>query len=238
MQQTLDGSGSELADALKYVDEQMLVSMNDPQKQAIRPLLVRPLMQTFAVIVQPTEAEINKVWAAQVLEPFRRDLQTKYPFATESKLEASNAEIGQVFGPEGAVAKFFNTTIGPLVVRRGDALSAKTWANMGITLSPAVATAFPGWIAPLSANGVANQAASSEEAQTRFELQTVAVTGVSEYTIEIDGQSVRWKGQQQPWVSMVWPNPQGVPGSRITAFTPDGRKVVVLEENGHFGLKK
>jgi len=238
MQQTLDGSGSELADALRYVDEQMLVGMNDQQKQAIRPLLVRPLMQTFAVIVQPTETEINKVWAAQVLEPFRKDLQAKYPFAADSRVEASNAEIGQVFGPDGAVAKFFNTTIGPLVVRRGDALSAKTWANMGITLSPAVANAFPGWIAPLSANGVANQAASSEEAQTRFELQTVAVTGVSEYTIEIDGQSVRWKGQQQPWVPMVWPNPQGVPGSRITAFTPDGKKVVVLEELGHFGLKK
>ena len=68
-----------------------------------------------------------------------------------------------------------------------------------------------------------------EEEIVRPELQTVAVTGVSEYTIEIDGQSVRWKGQQQPWVPMVWPNPQGVPGSRITAFTPDGRKVVVLE---------
>jgi type VI secretion system protein ImpL len=237
MQQTLDGSGSELADALRYVDEQMLVGMSDQQKQAIRPLLVRPLMQTFAVIVQPTEAEINKVWAAQVLEPFRKDLQAKYPFATESRVEASNAEIGTVFGPDGAVAKFFNTTIGPLVVRRGDSLSAKTWANMGITLSPAVASAFPGWIAPLSANGVANQA-SGEEAQTRFELQTVAVPGLSEYTIEIDGQAVRWKGQQQPWVPMVWPNPQGVPGSRITAFTPDGRKVVVLEELGHFGLKK
>jgi type VI secretion system protein ImpL len=237
MQQTLDGSGSELADALRYVDEQMLVAMSEAQKQVIRPLLVRPLMQTFAVIVQPTEAEINKVWTAQVLEPFRKDLQAKYPFATESRVEASNAEIGLVFGPEGAVAKFFNTTIGPLVVRRGDSLSAKTWANMGITLSPAVTSAFPGWIAPLSANGVANQA-GGEEAQTRFELQTVAVPGVSEYTIEIDGQSVRWKGQQQPWVPMVWPNPQGVPGSRITAFTPDGRKVTVLEENGHFGLKK
>ncbi len=237
MQQTLDGSGSELADALRYVDEQMLVGMSDQQKQAIRPLLVRPLMQTFAVIVQPTEAEINKVWAAQVLEPFRKDLQAKYPFATESRVEASNAEIGTVFGPDGAVAKFFNTTVGPLVMRRGDTLSAKTWANMGITLSPAVASAFPGWVAPLSANGVANQA-SGEEAQTRFELQTVAVAGVSEYTIEIDGQAVRWKGQQQPWVPMVWPNPQGVPGSRITAFTPDGRKVVVLEELGHFGLKK
>ncbi|CDG83176.1 type VI secretion system membrane subunit TssM [Janthinobacterium agaricidamnosum] len=237
MQQTLDGSGSELADALKYVDEQMLVGMSDQQKQAIRPLLVRPLMQTFAVIVKPTEAEINKVWVAQVLEPFQKTLALKYPFATESRVEASNAEIGQIFGPEGAVAKFFDNTIGPLVVRRGDALSAKTWANMGISLAPPVVASFPGWVAPLSAGGVA-AAASEGEAQTRFDLQALPGTGLTEYTIEIDGQALRWRGQAQPWVHMAWPNPQGVPGSRITAITPEGRSVVLLNEPGHFGLKK
>ena len=237
MQQTLDGSGSELAEALKYVDEQMLVGMTDPQKQAIRPLLVRPLMQTFAVIVRPTETEINKVWTAQVLEPFNRTLAIKYPFAPESRVEATDAEIGQVFGPEGAVAKYFNTTIGPLVVRRGDTLSAKTWANMGITLAPGVIASFPGWVAPLSAGGVAAQA-SAGEAQTKFDVQALGATGATEFTIEIDGQALRWRGQPQPWVHMVWPNPLGSPGSRISAITPEGRTVVLLNEPGHFGLKK
>jgi type VI secretion system protein ImpL len=37
---------------------------------------------------------------------------------------------------------------------------------------------------------------------------------------------------------MVWPNPQGVPGAKITALTPEGRNVVILDEPGHFGLKK
>ncbi|MET3132988.1 type VI secretion system protein ImpL [Oxalobacteraceae bacterium GrIS 1.11] len=239
MLQTLDGNGSELADALKYVDEQMLTGMTDPQKTAIRPILVRPLMQTFAVIVKPSESEINKVWIAQVVEPFQKTLALKYPFSTESKVEASNADIGVLFGPDGAIAKFFNTTIGPLVVRRGDTLNAKTWANMGITLAPAVVANFPGWIAPLSANGVAaNAAASGGEAQTMFDLQTLPATGATEYTIEIDGQQLRWRGQPQPWVHMVWPNPQGVPGSRISAITPDGRTVSLLNETGHFGLKK
>ncbi|WP_317205442.1 type VI secretion system membrane subunit TssM [Janthinobacterium sp.] len=237
MQQTLDGAGSELADALKYVDEQMLTGMSDQQKQAIRPLLVRPLMQTFAVIVKPTETEINKVWAAQVLEPFQKTLALKYPFTAESKVEASNAEIGQVFGPEGVVAKFFNTTIGPLVVRRGDALSAKTWAGMGIGIAPPVLTSFPGWVAPLSAGGVA-AAAAATESQTMFDLQALTAQGATEYTIEIDGQALRWRGQAQPWVHMAWPNPQGVPGSRITAITPEGRTVTLLNEPGHFGLKK
>jgi type VI secretion system protein ImpL len=239
MQQTLDGSGSELADALKYVDEQMLTGMTDAQKTAIRPLLVRPLIQSFAVIVQPAETEINKVWAAQVLQPFRQTLATKYPFATESKAEASNAEIGTVFGPDGAIAKFFNTTLGPLVVRRGDTVSTRTWANMGINLAPQVVTSFPGWVAPLAANGVANAAASSGgEAQTNFDLQALSAVSATEFTIEIDGQALRWRGLPQPWVHMVWPNPAGVPGARITAITPEGRSIVVFNESGHFGLKK
>ena len=237
MQQTLDGSGSELADALKYVDEQMLIGMTDAQKQAIRPLLVRPLMQTFSVIVRPTEAEINKVWAAQVLEPFNRTLALKYPFAGEAAVEATDAEIGQIFGPEGAIAKYFNTTIGPLVVRRGDVISAKTWANMGINLAPGVISSFPSWIAPLSAGGVAANAGAGE-AQTRFDVQALGATGATEFTIEIDGQALRWRGQPQPFVQMVWPNPRGVPGSRITGITPEGRTVVLLNEPGHFGLKK
>ena len=51
MQQTLEGNGSELADALKYVDEQMLTGMDAAQRQALRPLLVRPLLQAYAVTI-------------------------------------------------------------------------------------------------------------------------------------------------------------------------------------------
>ena len=239
MQQTLDGSGSELADALKYVDEQMLTGMTDQQKAAIRPILVRPLMQSFAVIIKPTEAEINKVWVAQVLQPFNQNLAVKFPFSAESRSEATNDEIGLVFGPSGTIAKFFDTTIGPLVVRRGDVLSAKTWAGMGVNLASPVISNFPGWIAPLSAAGVATTvAASSVEEQTMFELQALGTTGATEFTIEIDGQALRWRGQPQPYVKMLWPNPVPAPGSRITALAPDGRTVVLLNEPGLEGLKK
>ncbi|MES3024252.1 MAG: type VI secretion system membrane subunit TssM [Pseudomonadota bacterium] len=237
MQQTLDGNGSELADALKYVDEQMLVGMSDQQKQSLRPLLVRPLMQTFAVIVKPAELEINKVWTAQVLAPFEKNLAVKFPFTANARVEASDAEVGAVFGPDGAIAKFFDATMGPLVVRRGDTMSARTWANMGITLAPAVTGGFPGWVAPLAAGGVV-AGADAGVAQTRFDLQALQAAGATEYTIEIDGQQLRWRGQAQPWVHLVWPNPQGVPGSRISAITPEGRTVVLLNEPGHFGLRK
>ena len=235
MQQTLEGSGSELADTLKLVDEQMLTGMSDAQKQAIRPILVRPLMQTFAVIVAPAELDINKTWAAQVYEPFQKSLANKYPFAPSARIEASNLEIGQFFGPEGLVAKFVTTAMGPLVVRRGDVLAPRTWADMGISLSPQVVARFPGWIAPLGAGGVA---ATSTAAQTVFQIQPSPAPGTLEYTVEIDGQQLRYRNTPAQWTNMVHPSPQGAPGARITAVTFDGRTVELFNEAGQFGLKR
>ncbi|VXA92196.1 type VI secretion system membrane subunit TssM [Massilia sp. 9I] len=234
MQQTLEGSGSELADALRYVDEQMLTGMSDTQKAALRPLLVRPLTQTFAMIVMPSEAEINKTWQVQVVEPFQRTLAGKYPFAAGSNVEATPGEIGQIFGPEGEVAKFVNTAMGPLVVRRGDVLSARTWADIGITLAPQAVSGFPGWVAPLSSKGVA----SGNGPQTVFQILPQAAPGVLEYTLDIDGQQLRYKNSAASWTNMVHPGPQGMAGVRISAVTFDGRTVELLNEPGQSGLKR
>lgn len=234
MQQTLEGSGSELADALRLVDEQMLTGMSDAQKQAIRPILVRPLMQTFAVIVAPAELDLNKTWAAQVYEPFRKSLANKYPFAPAARIEASSQEIGQFFGPEGLVAKFVTTSMGPLVVRRGDVLAPRTWGDMGISLSPQMVARFPGWIAPLGAGGVA----AASAAQTVFQIQPSPAPGTLEYTVEIDGQQLRYRNTPAQWTNMVHPGTQGPPGARITAVTFDGRTVELFNEPGQFGLKR
>ena len=234
MQQTLEGNGSELAEALKYVDEQMLTGMTDPQKQMLRPLLVRPLIQTFAMIVLPSESEINKTWQAQVIEPFQKGLASKYPFAPSAQIQATPAEIGQVFGPEGAVSKFVGTTMGPLVVRRGDVLSSRTWADIGITLAPQAVSGFPGWIAPLSSNGVAATGAP----QNVFQLLPLTASGVTEYTIEIDGQQLRYRNTPPAWANMVHPGPTGASGARVSAVTFDGRTVELFNEPGQFGLQK
>ncbi|SEN28515.1 type VI secretion system protein ImpL [Duganella sp. CF517] len=235
MQQTLEGTGSELADALRYVDEQMLTGMSDSQKQAIRPILVRPLMQTFAVLIGPAEAEINKTWLAQVYEPFQQSLANKYPFSPNARIEAASTEIAQFFGPDGLIAKFATTAMGPLVLRRGDVLAPRTWADMGITLAPQTVARFPGWIAPIGAGGVA---AASAAAQTVFQLQPMPAPGTLEYTVDIDGQQIRYRNTPAQWTNMVHPGSQGVSGARITAVSFDGRSVEVFNEPGQFGLKR
>jgi type VI secretion system protein ImpL len=212
--------------------------MSDSSKAAVRPLLVRPLMMAFAVTVKPTEAELNKTWQAQVYEPFHQILAEKYPFAAHGNVEATATEIGQIFGPDGAIAKFVQTTMGPLVVRRGDSLTARTWADMGIQLQTDFASQFPRYVAPLAGGAAAAGAAAGGEAQTTFQIKPRLVSGLSEYTIEIDGQTLRYRMGTQEWNNFVWPSSRGQPGARVTAVTYDGRVVEVVSEPGRYGLEK
>ncbi|SFG93117.1 type VI secretion system protein ImpL [Duganella sp. CF458] len=232
MQQTLEGSGSELSEALRHVDEQMMAGLGDAQRQAIRPLLVRPLIQVFAGLVVPAEAEINKTWQAQVIEPFSRTLAGKFPFAPAGSAEASQAEIGQVFGPEGAIAKFVANSLGTLVVRRGDVLAPRTWADMGISFTAQTLQRFPAWMAPVAAGGVASTT------QTVFQLLPHAAGGLVEYSIEIDGQLLRFRNSVPQWANMVYPGPQGSSGVRISGVTPEGKVVELFSESGAAGLRR
>ncbi|MBI5333132.1 MAG: type VI secretion system membrane subunit TssM [Burkholderiales bacterium] len=238
MQQTLEGNGSELADALRLVDEQMLVGMSDRARATLRPLLVRPLMQAWAVTIAPAEAEINRVWTAQVLEPFQRTLADKYPFNAGAKIEAAPAEIAAVFGSDGAIARFTDKTLGPLVVRRGDVLTARTWADRGVRLSPAFTAGFPAWVAPVGGAAAAGGAAASEQPQTVFQILPLPAPGLTEYSVEIDGQLLRFRNTQAAWTNFTWPSSAGQPGVRIRGVTFDGRSVDFFIEPGRFGLEK
>ena len=245
MASTLDGGDSELAAVLKYVDEQMLVGMPDKARASLRPLLVRPLVQAFAVMTRPVETELNRVWVAQVHEPFSRTLAAKYPFDTTSRIEAAPTEIAKIFGADGAIAKFANDGLGTLVVRRGDTIVPRTWADVGIRLNEVFVQGFSGWVAPLegASGGGGGAAASSggsaaSTSQTVFQILPAGAPGLLEYTVEIDGQTLRYRNMAAAWTNFSWPNPAGAPGARITATTTDGRTIEVFNEPGRFGLER
>ncbi len=242
LQLTLEGQGSELVDALKLVDEQMLSGMPDNTRAVLRPMLVRPLQQSFAVLVPTAEQEINRVWQAQVYEPFQKQLAGKYPFSSSSRIEAAPADIAKVFGAQGAIAKFADQTLAGLVNRRGDTLQARTWGEQGIRLLPEFSTAFGSWMAGGEAAGgsaaTAGAGGGAAADATQFEIQALPAPGLSEYTLEIDGQVLRYRNSAPQWVSFVSPSRQGAPGVKISGVDFEGRPVSFLEEPGGMGLQR
>ena len=250
MLETMEGSG-EMAEALKLVDEEMMAGVPAATRQSLRPLMVRPLMQAFAVIVQPAEADLNRTWTAQVYEPYQRTLASKYPFDRASRLEASPAEIAKVFGTEGAINKFVEQNLAALVTKRGDSMAARTWADMGVRLRPEFLAGLGAWVAPLAGQGPGagsaaaggaaaaggGAAAAAAEAQTHFQVLPLAAPGLAEFTIEIDGQAMRYRNGVASWQPMVWPGP-GPGGARVTGLTLDGKPLAFFAEGGQYALEK
>lgn len=226
---TLQGKASELVDALRITDEHMLIGLTDPQRHALRPLLLRPLMQTFAALVPHVENELNRVWAAQVNQPFSADLSRKFPFDEQGRVEASAAEITAIFGPTGAVARFANEALAPLVERRGDVLTPRQWGDHGITLNPLLISDFPQWVAPLGST-VAGP-------QTLFQLMPEPTpSGVSEYTVTIAGQSLRYRNEPAQWSNFTWGGTSSNPMVAIEATAADGRIIHVADFQGSDAL--
>ncbi len=236
MRQTIEGNGSELADALRFVDEQMLAGVPDDQRKTLRPLLVRPLLQTFTAVVGPAERELNKTWLAQVVDPFNRKLAVKYPFAPDASIEAAPAEIAQMFGPEGAIASYVESTMGPLVVRRGSTIVPRTWGDLGIRIQAPFMAGFAQWVAPL--DGGAASGGEAAAPQTVFQLMPHPAPGTTEFIVEIDGQKLRYRNTAAQWANFVWPNAGPTPGANITATRFDGSRIEMIAFPGRYGLEK
>jgi type VI secretion system protein ImpL len=237
LRDTIAGGSSELSDTLRFIDEQMLATLPEAQRETLRPLLVRPLLETFAAVVKPGERELNKVWLAQVHDPFNGKLAGKYPFSASSGIEAVPVEIARIFGPEGAIAKYAEGAMGALVVRRGSTIAPRTWGDLGVHLRPEFSADFARWIAPLD-GGASAAAAETASPQTVFMIMPHPAPGTTEYMIEIDGQQLRYRNGAAQWANFIWPNPGAMPGVRIQATTFDGRSVEVASFSGRFGLEK
>src|SRR5690606_22164642 len=123
----LGNEGSELNAALGLVDEQLLNGLDEGQRKALRPLLLRPLTETFAALVPPTETEVNRVWAAQVYQPFEDGVGRRYPFDLGADVDAAPSDIAAIFGASGAIATFNKDALGSLVIQRGSLLEPRRW---------------------------------------------------------------------------------------------------------------
>ncbi|WP_149193184.1 type VI secretion system membrane subunit TssM [Luteimonas suaedae] len=231
MQDTLSNEGSELNAALTLVDEQMLTGLDESQRKALRPLLLRPLTETFAALVPPTEAEINRVWAAQVYEPFRARIGRQFPFDPAADVDAAPTDVAAIFGASGAIAAFNKEALGALVIQRGNLLEARRWAGLGITLLPELVSGYGDWVSG-SAGGAAGQDT------TIFEIQPQPATGAVEFTLDIDGQTLRYRNTPPAWQTFQWPNPGGIPGVKLSAVTSDGRTVELVNAPGGNGLAR
>ncbi|AXE35875.1 type VI secretion system membrane subunit TssM [Chromobacterium phragmitis] len=229
LQSTLNGSGSELGDTLSYVDNTLLNGATPDTVEMVRPMLVRPLSQSYSALLGPVAQDINQAWANEVL-PQWRQLAGKYPFS-DSSSSASVADINRfVKANEGTLDKFINKYLTGLVQKKGDTLVPRAWGNEGVRFNPQ----FLSGVSSLMA--LANTQLQDGE-NSRFELQPLPTPGLSEIVLSIDGQELRYRNGPQQWQPFNWPG-SGSEGARIQVVNYAGASTVVGNQSGRMGLMR
>ncbi len=228
LQATYSGGGSELADTITYVDNALLAQVTPQTAEMVRPMLVRPLSQSYSALLGPVSADINQAWANEVLPPWR-SLSAKYPFS-DAASTATIAEINRFIKPnDGTLDRFINKYLAGLVQKKGDELVPRSWGDLGIRFNPAF----------LSAVSKLSSLASSQMQDgesIRFELQPQPTPGLSEIFFDIDGQEMRYRNGPQLWQPFTWNgNGQGS-GARIQAVNYNGVASVVANHSGGMGF--
>jgi len=227
MQTTLGGSGSELAEALNFIDSSMLTKLDEASKEVVRPILVRPLLESFSVLTGPAQQEINTLWQQRVYGPWS-SLAQKYPFADSSN-DATMVEISKFLNPnDGILPKFVEKELGSLVARRGDNLVARTWGGQGLGLSQT----FLNDISQLLTVGNILQ----ETESSRLEFQPVPATGLTDILLEVDGQKILYRMGPQIWAPIVWPSQSGNQGARLQVTAFGGATAQIHNYSGRLGL--
>lgn len=242
VKQTINDQTSVFNVTQKLIDEKISVGANELDQQMLQRFLVTPLTQSFDSLIVPAQDEINKLWTMQAYQPFSTNLSQKYPFNSSATLQATNAEIGQIFGESGSIARFVKENLDPLVIRRGYTLTSKTWKDLGISLNPQFVMNFQRYVAPINgmATGELNQtpAAAPAAAQSNFQFYPLPNSQFSSYTIDIDGQRMTYENGIQQWVNFVWPNQGAIPGARITAVDLQGKTHTIFDEPGEYGINR
>ncbi|MCL2591290.1 MAG: type VI secretion system membrane subunit TssM [Betaproteobacteria bacterium] len=230
---TLNGSGSEFAETMQYVDNTLLAAVGEQaMKDALRPLLAAPLKQSYKTLLPPVEETLEDAWQSEVHEQWVT-LANKYPFSN-SQNEVRPIEIIYFLGSGGTVDKFVEDYLKGLVVKRGGQFVPRTWADLGVRLNPQFMTI----VGRMSSLGSAmSRSGGGAGESSRFELRPIPTPGIAEIIVEIDGQVLRYRNGPQPWQAFNWPGGDSQ-GARIQVVANNGVVSTVSSQPGNMGLMR
>ncbi|WP_287879534.1 ImcF-related family protein [Aquitalea sp.] len=193
-------------------------------------LFVSPLDSANQVVMLPAAFDINDLWQRSVFLPWGSKVAGRFPFnATDN--EASIPVLTGFLAPEqGAIARFLGNTLAGALVQEGD-----QWLP-----SPTLVNAAPFDANFLNAVNMLSHLSSllyaEGDASYQFDLRPVAMPGLIETTLFIDGQELKYFNQRETWLAMHWPATGQNTGTRLQWQSLSTGTQQTLEFNGRWAF--
>jgi type VI secretion system protein ImpL len=207
----------------------MRVSLSaERQPPVVQGLIKSVIGATNNTLTGGVRNQLNAAWVSEVVKVYRQSLSGRYPLSAGSPRDATLDDFGLFFGVGGVMDSYFRKYLQPHVDT-----STQTWrwqpgAAQKLGINAGVLQAFQ----RAAAIRDAFFRAGGTQPQVRFELKPVAMdASITQFQLDIDGQSIRYDhGPSRP-VALQWPNPRSVSAVRLSVLPSraSGRSATTLD---------
>jgi type VI secretion system protein ImpL len=186
-------------------------------------LMEDPIRSADGVLGRLGPAQVNGQGKG-MCDEFER-LISKYPFKSESKIDASLDEVGAVFRPgDGALWRFYDGTLRSYVDQAGNSYVRRSDAKIQIT------DRFLSFFNRAARFSSALYPGGARDPRLAYSMQALPAEGVRSLTLTLDGQSLKGdRGGGGPQ-DFVWPG-SGVHGARL-AGSLGGPEIGFIQHQG------
>lgn len=221
------GKGPKLLDFFKQDSKEVESVMRVAEKQSA------PLDDWLAVLAQDSanmvsgeaQAELNKIWKADVFPLCQRATHNRYPFHPDGESEIPLKDFGQLFGPNGDLDRFvkehfasdIDTTTNPW-----------TWVGDNERkISPNALTQFQ---RAATIRDAFFSAAGGAVLNIEFKLEAVSMDGqAKQFLLDLEGQPVAYKHEASRSWKLKWPVPEGTGRVRMSFMDFDDQEHNITE---------
>ncbi len=173
---------------------------------------------SWDAMLAQAQGELSKIWQQQVLHPYQRGLEGRYPLVKSSRQDANLADFARFFGPDGVLDTFSAKYLAAFVEPAPQGWQLRKVEGRGLRISGDALRQlqyaaqvrqmyFPGGPQP----GLS------------FDLRPLALDSQSvRFELDLDGQSLAYRHGPPQRTTLRWPGPDGGGQTRITFVPFDG----------------
>ncbi|MCB2261653.1 MAG: type VI secretion system membrane subunit TssM [Candidatus Thiosymbion ectosymbiont of Robbea hypermnestra] len=169
------------------------------------------------------QAELNRLWKADVLPLCRRATHDRYPFRLASKAEIPLKDFGQLFGPNGGLDRFFKENFSSLVdtttdpwrwIGEDQGISGEALAQF--QRAATIREAFFG--------------AAGSDLAIEFKLEAVDMDSqAKQFILDLEGQVITFRHEPGRSWRLKWPVPAGTGRVRLSFLDLTDQEYSVTE---------
>ncbi|MCB1923887.1 MAG: type VI secretion system membrane subunit TssM [Gammaproteobacteria bacterium] len=148
-------------------------------------------------------AHLNDEWRATVWRDYQRGLSGKYPLSPSSARDATLEDFGDFFGPDGTMDRFFREYLADFVDTSGRVWNVPEKSPIHISREVLVAMQRAAVIRE------AFFASRDKRPAVSFSLAPITMDiGINEFSLDLDGQTVRFDHSATRPKAVQWPGPR------------------------------